>query len=182
MDIVKIQCPNCGAPIERKQGAYFGKCPFCGVEIGFDEMKEEVQFGDMQNRINVLENQNQIVLAHRKALDKWLKGRTIMFIAVFITSFIGFMLVGTHEDKTGTEEFITGIGVISMILSFFTLFIGPIVAASVFPGYRSPNMPQVPKENSKVRMWLKLMAIGLLIALAGAFTAYLIASFFGLER
>ena len=99
MDIVKIQCPNCGAPIERKQGAYFGKCPFCGVEIGFDEMKEEVQFGDMQNRINVLENQNQIVLAHRKALDKWLKGRTIMFIAVFITSCLSAHMKIRQERK-----------------------------------------------------------------------------------
>lgn len=182
MDIVKIQCPNCGAPIERKQGAYFGKCPYCGIETGFDEMKEEVQFGAMQNRINFLENQDQVDLAHRKALDKWLKGRNIMFIAIFIATFLAFILVGTNENKTESEEFMTGIGVISMILSFFTLLIGPIVAASVFPGYRSPNMPQVPKENSKVRMWLKLMVIGILIALAGAFTAYLIASFFGLER
>ena len=95
MDIVEIECPNCGAPVERKQGEYFVKCPFCGVEIGFDEMKEEVQFGEMQNRINILEKRDAVDMSHRRSLDRWLRSRNIMMAVMGIFSFLGFMLVGT---------------------------------------------------------------------------------------
>ena len=87
MDIVEIECPNCGAPVERKQGDYFGKCPFCGVEIGFDEMKEEVQFGEMQNRINILENRDAVDMSHRRSLDRWLRSRNIMMAVMGIFSY-----------------------------------------------------------------------------------------------
>lgn len=182
MDIVEIECPNCGAPIERKQGEYFGKCPFCGVEIGFDEMKEEVQFGEMQNRINILEKRDAVDMSHRRSLDRWLRSRNIMMTVMGIFSFLGFMLVGTKEDTSSSDKFITGIGVLCMLIAIAMLFVVPIISASLFPGYRSPNMPQVPKENSKIRMWVKLAFTGILVCLAGAIIAYIVSECFGIGR
>ena len=82
-----------------------------------------------------------------------------MMAVMGIFSFLGFMLVGTKEDTSASDKFITGIGVLCMLIAIAMLFVVPIISASLFPGYRSPNMPQVPKENSKIRMWVKLAFI-----------------------
>ena len=108
-------------------------------------MKEEVQFGEMQNRINILENRDAVDMSHRRSLDRWLRSRNIMMAVMGIFSFLGFMLVGTKEDTSASDKFITGIGVLCMLIAIAMLFVVPIISASLFPGYRSPNMPQVPK-------------------------------------
>ena len=47
MNIVSIECPNCGGRIDRDKSEYFANCPFCGTEVCFDEIKGEAQYGQI---------------------------------------------------------------------------------------------------------------------------------------
>ena len=51
-DIVTITCPHCGGQVDRVDNAFFAKCPYCGIEVAFNEIKEEVQVGEYRERID----------------------------------------------------------------------------------------------------------------------------------
>ena len=78
-DLVTIECPNCGGKMVRKTDEYFAKCQFCGGEVCFDEIKEEVQLGVYKKKINKYENtinsyrqDYAIDESKRKSLKQWI--------------------------------------------------------------------------------------------------------------
>ena len=170
MGIVTIECPNCGAPVERKEGEYFGTCPFCGVEVGFDEMKEEVQFVEMQNRINILENQDRVDFINRDVLKKWLKKRNIIFTIMFIMQFIAFSLIGTSDYDSGGMA----LGVIIMLIVLGIGFFSPITLAGQFPGYIDVYGKPDQSSKAKLKMWLKLFIIAVCLIFAASVSAVLV--------
>ena len=167
MDIVTIECPNCGGNVERRKGEYFGRCPFCGIEIGFDEMKEEVHFDNMQQKINALENQDRIDFINRNALSKWIKQRNAFFTIITIVHFIGFALVETRTQDSGEFR----LGVILMLLTYgAVIFLTPILSGK-FPGYIDVYGRPDKSGKAKVKMWLKLFIIAFLLCFLSAFAS-----------
>ena len=78
MDIVLIKCPNCGGNIERQKGEYFSKCPYCGAEVCFDEIKEEAQLGVLKDKIDILEkNGRECGCGRRGCLECYCSGTGI---------------------------------------------------------------------------------------------------------
>ena len=178
MNLVKITCPNCGAAVERKKDDFFGTCPFCGIEIGFDEMKEEVQFTEMQNRINYLENQERANAANRIDTKKWLKIVKTVFSIMALLTFLGFTLIGLSPKDT---EETSGLTVIGSLLLTMVLCIGvfsPFGLGSIYPGDADTFSKQENLRKVRFRMSIKLLFTAAAICFLTAFvTAIIFTSF-----
>ena len=159
MDIVTIECPNCGGRIDRAGDGYFANCPYCGTEVCFDEIKEEIQSGELNK------------------LRKWLKWRNIAFAAFWTLSFFAFFFVGLSTSLDPGNDALVGIGAVMFIMLFMLFFAGPAVLSTCYPDYDLINGHV--SYSDRLVMWGKLAAISFGISLLAAFAAYVVLSFMG---
>ena len=174
MDIVMIKCPNCGAANERREGEYFLKCPYCGMEICFDDIKEEAQIGVLQNKLSELEQDSREVEAARQLLKKYRSMRNISFALMCLLTIIGFDTV-TFADEDSAAM---GFGVMMCLAAEIIALVMPVVLALVYPGY--DIIMGATDRFKTVKKWIKLalITVGLqLISLIAAFIIEEIISF-----
>ena len=168
MDIVMIKCPNCGGQVNRKDTEFFGRCPYCGSEVAFDAVKEEVQLDIYRDKIDALERNNNLDELTRKSLVKWYRMRNIVLIVMCICICVGFCLV----DKMVSSTDLTGFGVFLVIIGLGLVFAGPPLIGFAYPSYNL--LHQKEERAGKLMMWLKLTGIFVGSALLSMFAAFVI--------
>lgn len=159
MDIVMIKCPNCGASVERREGEYFLKCPYCGMEVCFDDIKEEAQIGVLQNKLSAFEQNDIQVEAARQRLKSYCRMRNVSFGVMCLMTIVGFDLV----SLAGDDDPQTGLGALITLGAWGIAFFAPLLLALVYPGYNI--MTGTTDKYKTVKMWLKLslVTVGLII-------------------
>ncbi len=135
MDIVSIKCPNCGAPVERKGSEYFAKCPYCNLEVSFDEIKEEAQIDELKDRIGSYEKMQSFDANKRADLHKWTVIRNVAFAVVGVLNFCGFVLVGASEINGNSIGPMVGFGSMFVLFAFVIGFATPFALAYYYPTY-----------------------------------------------
>jgi hypothetical protein len=93
MGIIEIQCPQCGASVERKEGSYFAKCRYCGCEVCFNEAKAEAEVAGLRGRVNDLGSRLSMETRNNQQQKKWEKKRNLMYMITCVMSFVGFLFV-----------------------------------------------------------------------------------------
>lgn len=177
MDVVSIECPNCGAKIERKPGEYFVTCKYCGGEVCFDEIKEEAQIGRLKSKLDVLEKKDKDEEAVRKSLQSWVKKRNITLGIMSFLQCFGFFLVGCSGEDPA-DDGLVGLGSMCILAAIGMLIAAPIVLGALYPDY---NILSGQKDSTaRIKMWLKLFGISLCICLVSAILAFVILSILGL--
>ena len=163
MDIVMIKCPNCGGNTERRDGEYFSKCPYCGTEICFDEIKEEAQIGALKNRLNTLEENDREVQSVRDRLKLFYKFRNIYFAVISLLMIFGFTIITFADSDDPADETKLGLGSVSVLISLMISFFVPMMLAAYYPSYNIVTGKNDPK--AKILMWIKLalISVGLLV-------------------
>ncbi|MBP3204044.1 MAG: hypothetical protein J6M66_01330 [Lachnospiraceae bacterium] len=168
MDMVAIQCPNCGGRMERKEKEYFAKCPYCGSEVCFDEIKEEVQVDVYRDKAAELEQENNLYKENQKALQRWLRIRNIVFVITGLCHFLGFAIFAYDTES----EAVLWIGMIFLIIAWTVFFVFMPALSLSYPNY---NIVTGKKESIyKWKMWLKLSGIGLGIFMVTAIGAVIV--------
>ena len=174
-NIVAITCPHCGGQVQRSNNEYFAKCPYCGIEIAFNEIKEEAQLGAYKERLDVLEQSENADTAKRLELQKWIRIRNIVFVIICFLIFAAFLLVGISRNL-GIRT-IAGIGGLCMFLACLGMMIGVIALAYNYPGYNA--LYKTNEKFGRLKMAFKLAAAGIGLMLCSAFIAYLVLRFTG---
>ena len=167
MDIVVIECPNCGGHVERKKGDYFGKCPYCGKEICFNEIKEEAEVGIVKERLEKLEQKEKAEDTHKKELKSWLTTRNWFLAIMGVCHFLGILLVALSDDK---EDWRLAVGSISALIAWILLFFIPLIFGLTYPTYNILSGKNEPA--GKLRSGLTLLFIGFAVCAATALLAY----------
>ena len=172
MDMISMTCPNCGGVVERKKDEYFTRCPFCGAEIGFDELKEEVQVDVYREKLDELESSGKEDLNNRNKIKRWLKTRNVMYIVMGILHLLGWSFMGISDNET-----LIGIGVIILICAWAVLFV--LIPAL---GYSYPDYDILTGKEEKIKklpIIMKLLSIGVAICLITVFASFLVLSLMG---
>ena len=180
MNIVSIECPNCGGKIERNKNEYFANCPYCGTEVCFDEIKGETQFGqinDLKDRVEEFEERERIDSEGRDRIKKWRKWRNITFTGFFVLTFLSFLFVGISTSPNPENDTLVGIGAVIFILLFILFFAGPPALASKYPDY--DLIEGKVRFHDRLIMFGKLEAIAVGISILSAFAVYAVLSVFG---
>lgn len=172
MNVLALDCPHCGGRLERKKDEYFAKCPYCGSEIAFNDIKEEAQLGAYREKINTLEHNENIDTAKRLSMQKWVLGRNIVFTVMAVFNCIGFLLVGLEKDKERSP--LIAVGSVLMLIAFLGWMVGTPFLSATYPGYNA--LYRKNEKFGKVKMWLKLCALTFAVFIASAFMAYIIMS------
>ncbi len=167
-DIIAIACPHCGGRVQRENNAYFAKCPYCGSEVAFNEIKEEAQIGAYRERLDVLEQYENTDRAKRLTMQKWTRNRNIVFAILSILNFLGFFFVGI-SSYTEDDNWV-GPGSILFLITFAGLLIAVPYFAVNYPGYNA--LYKKDEKFGKLKMWVKLWAVAISLLLVTAFMAY----------
>lgn len=171
MDIILIECPHCGGQVERKEGEYFAKCPYCGKEVCFNEIKEEAQINVFKDKLNDLEQKNKVEQEHKEKLQKWLKARNAFFAVMAICNFAGFFLVGISDAEDHADDVKMMIGSVCMIIAWTLLLFVPAALGLAYPNYNI--LSGSPEPGGKLKEGVKLLAAGFGICAATTVIAYL---------
>ena len=170
-DIVTIECPNCGGKVERKADEYFAKCQFCGGEVCFDDIKEEVQLGVYKKKINKYENKidsYEKTLADdqskRNALKKWIFRRNVALTITTLSIFVGF---GTIEMSIQNrveigEDMLSTLGALFFFFGLVAHVIAPFTLAAFYPSYDLLN--RTDEKAGKAKTLIKLLGASALLA------------------
>lgn len=178
MDIVSIKCPNCGGMIKRQPNEYFARCQYCGGEVCFDEIKEEAVIGEYADRIEELERDKSVLQSRKKELKNWSKARNCFLGIMSICNLIGFVLIGASDGDDSSSVMI--LGAILVIIAITLFFAAIPILAAVFPSYDAFTGEK--ESGGRVKMLIKLYAIGLSLGIISSFSAYIILSFTGRLR
>ena len=180
MDIVSLQCPSCGGKVVRQKNEYFATCPYCGVEVCFDEIKGEAQKGqidELKDSVERYRQQEELMDAGRRSLKRWNMWRNILYVSITFLVFLGFLFVGVSNDPDPAHDTLVGIGSVIMIFAIMIFFSGPVYLGLSYPDYDIVYGKR--GASDKLMMCLKLAAICLGCAVLGAFTTYIVLKFFG---
>ena len=175
MNIVSIECPNCGGRIDRDKSEYFANCPFCGTEVCFDEIKGEAQSGqidELKDRVEAFEKRERFDEEGRSRIRKWIKWRNISYAAISGATFLGFFFVGLGSGSHPENDIFIGIGAV-IFISMMTLFFAcPPALAAHYPDYDLING----KVNfaDRLAMYVKIAATSIGIGVISAFAAYIV--------
>lgn len=93
MDIITLECPNCGAKVVRQKNEYFATCPYCGVEVCFDEIKGEAakgQIDELKDSVEGYKKEKEIIDEGRENLKRWSRWRNILYASITGLVFFGF--------------------------------------------------------------------------------------------
>ena len=178
MQVVSIECPNCGAKIERKDNEYFAKCPYCEVEVAFDEIKEEAQIGELKSKVRSLEKTAGEDEEWRSKHRKWRTMRNVGLAAVGVLNFCGFSLVGSSDALGLKFETMLGFGAIFCLLSWILAFVLPFVLGKHYPAYDVLTAEEDKTAGLKAGVKMAFMVLGVL--LFSAFAAYIFMRLLGL--
>ena len=164
MSMVTIECPKCGGQVKRKKNEYFAFCPYCGAEIGFDEIKEEAQLGKYIERIDTLEKNEQESRGNREQMSKWLKLRNGMLILMTTLNFLGTCVeAGASLIFPNVWDYLTW-GALAGVLCAAAVgiwLIGTPIVALRYPCY---DVFQEKKEKAgRIKMLLLLAGIGVVL-------------------
>ena len=96
MDIITLECPNCGAKVVRQKNEYFATCPYCGVEVCFDEIKGEAakgQIDELKDSVEGYKKEKEIIDEGRENLKRWSRWRNILYASITCLVFFGFFFI-----------------------------------------------------------------------------------------
>ncbi len=175
-----IECPNCGGRVERGSNEYFGRCPFCGTEVCFDEIKEEAQAGqisDLKDRVEAFEEKERFDAEGRSKIKKWRRWRNITYTAVFLLTFFSFFLVGSSTSQDPGNDALVGSGAVLFIMLFTVFFSGPPALATYYPDY--DLISGKVRFQDRLLMWGRIICTCFGIAILSAFAAYVVLSAMG---
>ena len=167
-EVIAITCPHCGGRVERVGNEYFAKCPYCGVEIAFNEIKEEAQVGAYRERIDVLEQNENTDREKRLTMQRWIRIRNIVFAVLNLTNFLGFVLVGC-ETMGGIDKWVN-IGALLMFVTCAGFLPAVPLLAFNYPGYNALYKKE--EKFGQVRMLFVLGGVGIGLFLLSAIAAY----------
>ncbi len=168
MDVIKIQCPNCGASVERKNNEYFGVCDYCGSEVCFDDIKSEAEVADLRGQVNTLDRRIGAENEYKQKLAAWEKKRNRMYIITGAMSFVGFLLAAL--SVTEDDAFIV-LGV--------TLLLGAVIGLTILSIYRTADCPKPTDPNAPRKGgFFRIFGTGALILSGAAFLSVIFAVIF----
>ncbi len=178
MQVVSIECPNCGAKIERRDNEYFAKCPYCEVEVAFDEIKEEAQIGELKDKVRSLEKTVGEDEEWRSKHRKWKLYRNVGLAVVGVLNFCGFSLVGASDAFGVKFEPMLGFGAIFCLLSWVAAIGLPLLLGGYYPPYNVLTGEMDPTAKLKAGVKLAFAELGVL--LISSIVAYVFMSIMGL--
>ena len=174
-DMVSIKCPNCGGHIEREENEFFAKCPFCGMEVGFDELSEESQIGGLRSEIDTLRRNEKEDTNRRRKLSRWIRLRNIAIGAIAVLHLLGFVLIGIAIDVEPRRETPMTFGVVFVMLAWIGAVLAPVFLGLKYPDY---NIITKKKERGgKFKAFIKILGINICLLVLSAFMAYAILRF-----
>ncbi len=180
MDIVALECPNCGAKVVRQKNEYFATCPYCGVEVCFDEIKGEAakgQIDELKDSVEGYKKEKEIIDEGRENLKRWSRWRNILYASITGLVFFGFFFIGLSTGPDPGEDTLVGIGSVIMIFAIMLFFSGPTALGLSYPDY------DIVYGNRgvmyKVSMCLKLAGVSFGCSILGAFAAYIVLKLLG---
>ena len=170
MDMVTFTCPNCGENAERKQNDYFAKCPYCGAEIGFNDLKEEAAEDVYKQKVETLEQRSALEQKINSQAAKWVKFRNISLVVMGVlhtAGFAAFAIADYLDNETGR-----GIGVVPLLIAWFIGFFMLPGSCIFYPKYDL----RTDRENNmiQVKQAVKVFAVALMVAVTTSYAAYLI--------
>ncbi|MBR6451351.1 MAG: IBR domain-containing protein [Lachnospiraceae bacterium] len=172
MAIVEIECPNCGGKVQRIEDKFFATCPYCGSEVCFNEIKEEVKLGKYRDQINELKKSSQEEEEQRKKLQKWVRNRNLVLTAIGVLNLIGF-LIGAYASIRDNDGAM-GFAVLFMITGWVIFMCSIPLVGLAYPGYNL--LYGTSEKGGKWKMALKIAGMGVLIQLVTAFVGVLVMS------
>ena len=168
MNIVTIDCPHCGAAVERKQNEYFGTCPYCGCEVCFDEAKAEAEVVGLRDKVSDLDKHLNAEKQYKQQLAAWEKKRTRLYLITGVMSFVGFLCTVLSSDS---EDGYIAIGVTLILGALFGLLTVSLLRCADCP---KPVDADTPKKGS----FLKVFGTGFIILCGTAFLSAIIYAIF----
>ncbi len=171
---VTFRCRYCGGEAVRNKNTYFALCPYCGMQVGFDELKEEAQVEFYRQRAQDLEQSSQGYFANRDKLKAWLKLRNRFYIFIFVMHFFAWLLIG-YDAQTEQETHMW----LGMICLIFALVVGGVFLPLMAMDYPEFNIltGQVEKGR-KGKMALKLIGTCLLLCVGSVILAFVVIAIF----
>ncbi len=170
MEVIKMDCPNCGAHLKRQQGEYFAKCPYCDSEIAFDSLQAEATVDTYRQQVNTFETMEAGRSRIRLEQKQWNRLKYLLIAACGILNFAGFTMVG-YCDLKETES-LMGPGVCALLLASAIFLAAPICLTLTVPdrdiltGEKKPGI----RIKTIIQMYLILFGVMILsIVLAALF-------------
>ena len=174
MDIIEIQCPNCGGTIQRKKDEYFAVCPYCGGEVGFNELKEEAAVTGMHSKLESLDRHYQNEKEYMSVKARRKKGLLISYAIATLIYLTGAVLTSFGEEDSP----MLGAGVICILCAFAVYLTSAAVFASSFTVFNFEKGVSETSKPIRFLMWLKLTGIGFLLVFLATVAAFLICDAF----
>ena len=175
MKIISIQCPHCGAGVERKKDEYFGSCPYCGSEVCFDDIKDESEVIGLRNKVSDLDKRLNDEKQFKQQMAKWKKKRDRFYFIICIMSFVGFLCVSLSNSSE--DGFIAlGVGLLLSALGAM-LIVAPLKCAD-YPIFKEENKPFMSENITKMGLLLKFLGIGFLLFCGTAFCSAIVYAIF----
>ncbi len=132
-DQVTFRCRYCGGEAIRGKDTYFAVCPYCGMQVGFDELKEEAQVEYYRQRVQNLEQSTQGYFANREKLRHWIRRRNLFLTIFTIVHFLSWLLMAYGAQIESDDTMAMGaIGIVFTIIVALTFL--PLMAIS-YPEY-----------------------------------------------
>lgn len=171
MEIIAIKCPNCSGEINLSPGQRMVRCPYCDSVLDIKAEPAEIALEKTKKEFRDIEH---IRFDYAKRVQHW-KGLTYLYYGlVYLLTIISFLLIDRCRDNSGGYD----IGMIIILLL--------LISFLAIPGIFSYIVPVPPKEveqplrlKAGLPAAVKMAVTALLLALAGAFTAYMITETMG---
>lgn len=158
-----LVCPNCGGSLVVADAhATVADCPFCGGHVYFKDKDIE----NLTGSITKLENDNLDDETKRKAVKTW---KVVCIIAMIVYAIITYEGYHSVFKSVALEGYLSGLGCLCVLVSFFGVFIVPLVLSSQRIAYNVLDK----KDDKKVRLsaFFKLFAGFILIAVITTISA-----------
>ncbi|MBR1470829.1 MAG: hypothetical protein IJ600_04210 [Lachnospiraceae bacterium] len=165
MDIVSIECPKCAGEVRRKKQEYFAKCPYCGTEVCFNEIREEAQVTRFREQAEILSGQKASYEARVKELKHWEKMRNIFMVIITVCNLIGWCCFGyaTEMGDALENEVPQWIGMLFLCVAFVCLLIFIPILGGIYPDY--DLLTGEKKAGARIKMSLKLIGVTVLLCM-----------------
>lgn len=150
-----LVCPNCGGTlVVADEHDTVADCPFCGGHVYFKDRDIE----NLTGNITRLKNDNLDDEAKRKAVKSW---KVVCIIAMLVYAVLTFYGYHSVFKSVVLYRHFPGLGILCVLISFFGVFIFPLVLSSQRIAYNVLDK----KDDKKVRLvaFFKLFAGFILI-------------------
>ncbi len=178
MNIVSIECPNCGGRIPRQGSEYFVRCPYCDTEVAFNEIKEEAQIDALKDRLDAYEQMADDDETIRRRVARWIMVRNISLSAMGVLHFFGFSLVGASDYAGSKKELLLGFGSVFCLIAWVLAFCVPAILGYYYHPYNV--LTHEPQKAGRLKTGIMLAIIGLAILVFSAFAAFVLMRVLGM--